>query len=157
MYVCMWTDSITDTGYVRFPQFLEFYSNIAAFDDDLKFSEMMKCVWLGPTTRGPPGFEPKPSSAQNLNFGASSLSQLMSNPSTSTTVDSVTGINAGRNAQKPVSVNYGASAVGNLISESDSGVLKNLTQVLKKTLYLTVCMYVWHSVSSFNSQPSVCM
>ena len=83
--------SITDTGYVRFPQFLEFYSNIAAFDDDMKFSEMMKSVWLSPS-RGVPGFEPKPSSTQNLNFGASSLSKLMSNP---TTTETSTGPGAG--------------------------------------------------------------
>ena len=126
MYVCVYVCSITDTGYVRFPQFLEFYSNIAAFDDDLKFSEMMKSVWLSPS-RGVPGFEPKPSS-QNLNFGASSLSKLMSHPTATETV-TVTGTGAGRTAQKPASLNYGASAVGNLISESDSGVLKNLTQV----------------------------
>eukprot|EP01036_Dinobryon_divergens_P032461 gene32461-42053_t len=110
--------------------FLEFYSNIAAFDDDLKFSEMMKSVWLSPS-RGVPGFEPKPSSTQNLNFGASSLSKLMSNP---TTTETSTGTGAGRTAQKPASVNYGASAVGNLISESDSGVLKNLTQLREQLI-----------------------
>ena len=52
MNVC---NSITDKGFVRFPQFLDFYANISAFDDDLKFSEMMKSVWLSPTRGAPVG------------------------------------------------------------------------------------------------------
>ena len=124
------THSITDTGYVRFPQFLEFYANISAFDDDLKFSETMKSVWLSPS-RGAPSFEAKPSPSQNLNFGASNLSKLMS----SAGVDGVTpgsGFNratAAASKQQSTSANYGVSAVGNLFSEADSGVLKNVTQV----------------------------
>jgi hypothetical protein len=114
------THSITDTGYVRFPQFLEFYANISAFDDDLKFSETMKSVWLSPS-RGAPSSEanPSPSPSQNLNFGATNLSKLMSSA----------GVAAAAPKQQSTSANYGVSAVGNLFSEADSGVLKNITQV----------------------------
>ena len=125
MYVCMYaTHSITDTGYVRFPQFLEFYANISAFDDDLKFSETMKSVWLSPS-RGAPSSEanpspsPSPLPSQNLNFGASNLSKMMSSA----------GVAAAGPKQQSTSANYGVSAVGNLFSEADSGVLKNVTQV----------------------------
>ena len=114
--------TITDTGYVRFPQFLEYYSNVAAFDDDLKFSEMMKSVWLGPP-KGIPSLESKPS-FQNNNYGTSSMSKLISNNSESDTKNVSI-----QSKQLSSSLNYGPSNVANLMSASDAGVLKNLAQV----------------------------
>lgn len=39
----------TDTGYLNLSQFMEYYANSAAFDDDIKFAEVMKALW---TTTG---------------------------------------------------------------------------------------------------------
>lgn len=37
--------TVSEDGYVTLPQFTEYYANSAAFDDDIKFSEMMKGLW----------------------------------------------------------------------------------------------------------------
>jgi Ca2+-binding EF-hand superfamily protein len=37
--------TVTDTGMMNLSQFMEYYSNCAAFDDDMKFSETMKGLW----------------------------------------------------------------------------------------------------------------
>eukprot|EP01039_Chlorochromonas_danica_P000069 gene69-75_t len=39
----------TDTGYLNLSQFMEYYASSAAFDDDIKFAEVMKGLW---TTAG---------------------------------------------------------------------------------------------------------
>ena len=49
--------TVTDTGLLNLAQFMEYYANCAAFDDDLKFSDTMKALWnLSSTT-------PRPASA----------------------------------------------------------------------------------------------
>jgi Ca2+-binding EF-hand superfamily protein len=37
--------TIAENGYVNLPQFLDYYANSAAFDDDIKFAETMKGLW----------------------------------------------------------------------------------------------------------------
>lgn len=38
--------SVTNSGYVNLQQFIDYYANISAFDDDIKFNETVKAVWL---------------------------------------------------------------------------------------------------------------
>lgn len=37
--------TVSEDGYVNLPQFMEYYANSAAFDDDIKFAETMKALW----------------------------------------------------------------------------------------------------------------
>ncbi len=37
--------TVSNTGYISLDQFIEYYANIAAFDDDAKFNETMKSIW----------------------------------------------------------------------------------------------------------------
>jgi Ca2+-binding EF-hand superfamily protein len=112
--------NLTETGYLRFQQFMDFYANESAFEDDLVFSEMMKSVWLS----GAKGvLEAAPIPSFSNNYGDSAMSRLISNASEKPT------------SSKPISnsLNYGASTVGNLMhvmTETDAGVFRNLTQVI---------------------------
>ena len=38
--------SVSDTGYVNLQQFIDYYANISAFDDDIKFKETVEAVWI---------------------------------------------------------------------------------------------------------------
>lgn len=117
--------TITETGYLRLPQFMDYFANIAAFEDDLKFSEMMKLVWLSGGNNNIP--ESKFISPSNRNYGASSIGQMLS----SSTYDGLNSTAASRPSSS--SLNYGPSSVGNLINvmtETDAGVLRNLTQAI---------------------------
>jgi Ca2+-binding EF-hand superfamily protein len=38
-------NTATDTGYLSLAQFMEYYGNAAAFDDDAKFNTQMKAIW----------------------------------------------------------------------------------------------------------------
>lgn len=120
--------SITDTGYLRFPQFLEYYSNLTAYDDEIKFNEIMKSVWLSndsPTVSVLPA---------NRNYGISSMSNLLQN--TNYNFNYTTSSNSKSNVLTNSS-NYGNSSVGNLINHltsSESGVVRNLKQ-LKEQLF----------------------
>lgn len=42
--------TVSEDGYVTLPQFIEYYANSAAFDDDIKFAETMKGLWNLNTT-----------------------------------------------------------------------------------------------------------
>jgi Ca2+-binding EF-hand superfamily protein len=37
--------TVSNTGFISLDQFIEYYANTAAFDDDAKFNEMMKSLW----------------------------------------------------------------------------------------------------------------
>lgn len=37
--------TVSETGYMNLSQFMEYYANSAAFDDDIKFAETMKTLW----------------------------------------------------------------------------------------------------------------
>lgn len=37
--------TVSESGYVTLPQFMEYYANSCAFDDDIKFSETMNAIW----------------------------------------------------------------------------------------------------------------
>ena len=45
-------NSVTNTGYVTFDQFVEYYENIAAFDDDSKFEDLIASLWRKHDTTG---------------------------------------------------------------------------------------------------------
>ena len=38
-------NSVSNTGYITLDQFIEYYSNIAAFEEDAAFEALMKCLW----------------------------------------------------------------------------------------------------------------
>ena len=38
-------NSISSSGYITFEQFVEYYANIGAFDDDYKFEKLMSSLW----------------------------------------------------------------------------------------------------------------
>eukprot|EP01038_Epipyxis_sp_PR26KG_P004385 gene4385-6201_t len=42
---------VSDTGLVSMDQFIEYYANIAAFEDDTKFTETMKAIWNLPSNK----------------------------------------------------------------------------------------------------------
>ncbi len=37
--------TVSQTGYISLDQFIEYYANVAAFDDDTKFNDTMKSIW----------------------------------------------------------------------------------------------------------------
>ena len=37
--------TVSESGYVTLPQFMEYYANSCAFDDDIKFNETMNAIW----------------------------------------------------------------------------------------------------------------
>jgi Ca2+-binding EF-hand superfamily protein len=120
--------SVCETGYIRFQQFLEFYVNLTAFDDEIKFHEIMKSIWLSNDNN-----TAIPTITANRNYGLSSMSNLLSN--TNYNLDYSTSSNSRPNSS--TSLNFGKSTVENLMnitSEADSAVLRNLTN-LKEQLY----------------------
>lgn len=130
--------TVSETGYLRLPQFMEYFANIAAFEDDLKFSEMMKLVWLSGGNSSIT--ESKFISPTNRNYGASSISQIMA--------DGINSTSSPRSSTN--SLNYGPSSVGNLINvmtETDAGVLRNLTQVISTSVALILPLTQVHTAT----------
>lgn len=124
--------SVAETGYVRQQQFLEFFANLSAFDDEIKFNETMKAVWLSNDII--------PANSQtvtaNRNYGLSSMSNLLQN--TNFDLDYSNSSNSRpNNVSSSHLTTFGKSSVGNLMnitSEADSAVLRNLNQ-LKEQLF----------------------
>ena len=64
-------NTVTDNGYISLSQFLEYYSNSAAYDDDASFEAMISSLWNISTAKANFGGKPK------------SLNEIMSSQSTS--------------------------------------------------------------------------
>ncbi len=78
---------VSDTGYLSLSQFMDYYANCAAFDDDIKFTENMNSLWnltAAPTTAGPVGATLKTYAGQSGNPFSSSLGGLLVEPDTTT-------------------------------------------------------------------------
>ena len=59
--------TVSDTGYLNLAQFMEYYANTAAFEDDLRFSETMKAIWsLPPAAVGAQGYTRTPPQCHRL-------------------------------------------------------------------------------------------
>lgn len=84
-------DTISETGNITLEQFMEYYANIAAFDDDIKFNETMKAIWT-----------------------------IRSNANNSSSLKSFT--------------NAHQSNIGNLLTEADPGITKNLEQLREQLI-----------------------
>jgi Ca2+-binding EF-hand superfamily protein len=70
---------VTDNGFLSLTQFLEYYANSSAFDDDIKFADVMNTVWdlsSSHTTA-------KPSSIKSFAGNSSTIGGLLSEPDTS--------------------------------------------------------------------------
>lgn len=67
---------VSKSGYVSLPQFIEYYANASAFEDDAKFFETMKSLWNVPQDIN----SSKPNSRENTlskyNYGKGEISSL---------------------------------------------------------------------------------
>jgi Ca2+-binding EF-hand superfamily protein len=71
---------VSDTGYLSLSQFMEYYANSAAFDDDIKFTENMNSLWnltAAPTTAGPVGATLKTYAGQSVSALSSSVGGVL--------------------------------------------------------------------------------
>lgn len=78
---------VSDTGYLSLSQFMEYYANCAAFDDDIKFTENMNALWnltVAPTSAGPVGATLKNFAGQNATPYSSSVGSVLVETDTTT-------------------------------------------------------------------------
>lgn len=71
--------TVSDTGYVNLSQFIEYYANSAAFEDDIKFSENMQGVWNLNSKNTLVG--PKPATLKSFSVNANSSDDIISDNS----------------------------------------------------------------------------
>lgn len=72
--------TVSDSGYVTLPQFIEYYANSCAFDDDIKFNETMTAIW---NISNVPTHTPNATSLKSFASNASSVGGLLSEKSAS--------------------------------------------------------------------------
>lgn len=76
---------ITNNGYMNLSQFMEYYANSAAFDDDIKFTETMTAVWRirsNNATKGvPTGPSASNSTLKSVLYSSSNVGGLLTDPS----------------------------------------------------------------------------